>query len=65
VVALLAVIAYAFLEPANIVVLMELRKPEPNGLLIGRMMRRFLYTAGVLGILQLSIIVIMVRLATW
>ena len=65
VVAFLAIIAYAFLEPANIVVLMELRKPEPNGLLIGRMMRRFLYTAGVLGILQLSIIVIMVRLATW
>ena len=65
VVALLAVIAYTFLEPANIVVLMELRKPEPNGLLIGRMMQRFLYTAGILGILQLSIIVIMVRLATW
>ena len=65
VVALLAVIAYTFLEPANIVVLMELRKPEPNGMLIGRMMQRFIYAAGVLGILQLSIIVIMVRLATW
>jgi hypothetical protein len=65
VVALLAIIAYAFLEPANIVVLMELRKPEPNGVLIGRMMQRFVYTAGILGILQLSIIVIMVRLATW
>lgn len=65
VVALLAVLAYTFLEPANIVVLTELRKPEPNGLLIGRMMKRFLYTAGILGVLQLSIIVIMVRLATW
>ena len=65
VVALLSVIAYTFLEPANIVVLMELRKPQPNGLLIGRMMKRFLYTAGILGVLQLSIIVIMVRLATW
>ena len=65
VVAILAVLAYTFLEPANIVVLTELRKPEPNGLLIGRMMKRFIYTAGVLGILQLSIIVIMVRLATW
>jgi hypothetical protein len=65
VVALLSVIAYVFLEPANIIVLMELRKPEPNGLLIGRMMKRFLYTAGILGVLQLSIIVIMVRLATW
>ena len=65
VVALLSILAYTFLEPANIVVLMELRKPEPNGLLIGRMMKRFLYTAGILGVLQLSIIVIMVRLATW
>jgi hypothetical protein len=62
VVALLSILAYTFLEPANIVVLIELRKPEPNGLLIGRMMKRFLYTAGVLGILQLSIAVIMVRL---
>ena len=65
VVALLAIIAYTFLEPANIVVLMELRKPEPNGPLIGKMMQRFLYAAGVLGVLQLSMIVIMVRLATW
>jgi hypothetical protein len=65
VVALLSILAYTFLEPANIVVLMELRKPQPNGLLIGRMMKRFLYTAGILGVLQLSIIVIMVRLATW
>ena len=65
VVAFLAIIAYVFLEPANIVVLTELRKPEPNGPLIGRMMQRFLYTAGILGVLQLSMIVIMVRLATW
>ena len=65
VVALLSILAYTFLEPANIVVLTELRKSEPNGLLIGRMMKRFLYTAGILGVLQLSIIVIMVRLATW
>jgi hypothetical protein len=64
VVAILSILAYTFLEPANIVVLIELRKPQPNGLLISRMMKRFLYTAGVLGILQLSIVVIMVRLVT-
>jgi hypothetical protein len=64
VVAILSVLAYTFLEPANIVVLLELRKPEPNGLLISRMMKRFLYTAGVLGVLQLTIVVIMVRLIT-
>lgn len=65
VVAFLSILAYTFLEPANIVVLLELRKPQPNGLLISRMMKRFVYTAGILGALQLSIIVIMVRLATW
>lgn len=65
IVAILSIIAYAFLEPANIVVLMELHKSQPNGLLIGRMMKSFVYTAGILGVLQLSIIVIMVRLATW
>ena len=64
VVAILSILAYTFLEPANIIVLLELRKPEPNGLLIARMMKRFLYTAGVLGLLQLSIVVIMVRLVT-
>jgi hypothetical protein len=64
VVAILSILAYTFLEPANIIVLLELRKPEPNGLLISRMMKRFLYTAGVLGVLQLSIVIIMVRLAT-
>jgi hypothetical protein len=62
VVALLSILAYTFLEPANIVVLLELRKPEPNGLLVGRMMKRFLYCAGILGVLQVSIVVIMVRL---
>ena len=46
-------------------VLLELRKPQPNGALIGRMMKRFVYTAGILGALQLTIIAIMVRLATW
>ena len=64
VVGILSVLAYTFLEPANIIVLLELRKPEPNGLLIGRMMKRFLYTAGVLGILQLTMVVVMVRLVT-
>jgi hypothetical protein len=52
VVAILAVLAYTFLEPANIIVLIELRKPEPNGLLIGRMMRRFVYAAGVMQLVR-------------
>ncbi|MGH7778075.1 MAG: hypothetical protein ACREPI_13000 [Candidatus Dormibacterales bacterium] len=65
VVGVMAIIAYAVLEPANIVVLLELRKPRPNGLVIGRVMRRFIYTAGVTGLMQVATLVIMTRIATW
>ncbi|MGP8249978.1 MAG: hypothetical protein ACLQNU_08545 [Candidatus Dormibacteria bacterium] len=65
VVGLMAVIAIGFLEPANLAVLFELRKPTPNGQLIGRLMRRFVYTAGITGVLQIATLIIMTRIATW
>lgn len=65
VVGVLAIIAYAVLEPANIIVLLELRKPQPNVHLIRRVMRRFIYTSGVMGAMQLAILIIMTRIATW
>lgn len=65
VVAVMAITAYAVLEPANIVVLLELRKPEPNGALVGRLMRRFVYAAGVTGLMQVAILLIMTEIATW
>jgi hypothetical protein len=65
VVGLMAVIAIGILEPANLAVLFELRKPEPDGALIGRLMRRFIYTAGITGLMQVATLVIMTRLATW
>lgn len=64
VVAVMALIALGLLEPANLAVLFELRKPAPNGALVGRLMRRFIYTAGVTGVLQIATLVIMTRLAT-
>ncbi len=64
VVGVMAVIAIGILEPANLVVLFEMRKPQPNGELIGRMMKRFIYTAGVTGAMQIATLVIMSRLAT-
>lgn len=64
VVAIMAVIALGFLEPANVAVLFELKKPQPNGELIGRLMRRFVYTAGITGVMQVATLVIMTRLAT-
>ena len=64
VVGIMAVIAIGYLEPANIAVLYELKKPQPDGELIGKLMKRFLYTAGVTGVMQVATLVIMTRLAT-
>ena len=64
VVAVMAVVALGVLEPANVAVLFELRKPQPNGEVIGRLMRRFILTAGVTGAMQVATLIIMTRLAT-
>lgn len=64
VVAVMAVIALGLLEPANVAVLFELKKPEPNGEVIGRLMRRFIFTAGITGAMQIATLVIMTRIAT-
>jgi hypothetical protein len=64
VVAVMAVVAIGFLEPANLAVLFEFRKPQPNGELIGQLMRRFIYAAGITGAMQIATLIIMTRLAT-
>jgi hypothetical protein len=64
VVGVMAVIALGLLEPANLAVLFELKKPQPNGERIGRLMKRFIYTAGITGAMQVATLVIMTRLAT-
>jgi hypothetical protein len=63
-VGVMAVIAIGILEPANLAVLFELRKPEPNFELIGKLMRRFVYTSGITGLMQVGTLIIMTRLAT-
>jgi hypothetical protein len=64
VVAAMALIALGVLEPANIAVLFEMRKPRPNGEVIARLMRRFIFTAGITGAMQVATLVIMTHLAT-
>ncbi len=64
VVGIMAVVAIGVLEPANLTVLFELKKPQPDGELIARQMRRFIYTAGVTGVMQVATLVIMTYLAT-
>ena len=62
VVGIMAVIALGLLEPANIAVLVELKKPHPNPQVIERLMKRFIYTAGATGAMQVATLVIMAKL---
>jgi hypothetical protein len=63
VVGCMAVIALGLLEPANIAVLVELKKSRPNPAVIEHLMKRFLYTAGILGVMQVVTFVIMTKVA--
>ena len=64
VVGIMAVVAIGILEPANLTVLFELKKPQPDGQLIARQMKRFVYTAGITGAMQVATLVIMTYLAS-
>jgi len=64
VVGVMSVIALGVLEPANIAVLFEMRKPRPDGEVIAKLMKRFIYSAGILGLMQVATLVIMTRVAT-
>jgi hypothetical protein len=64
VVGVMAVVALGLLEPANIAVLVELKKPRPNPVVIERLMKRFIYAAGVTGLMQVATFVIMTKLAS-
>jgi hypothetical protein len=64
VVGVMATIALGILEPANIAVIYEMNKPVPNGQRIEKLMKRFIYTAGVTGLMQIATLVIMTRVAS-
>ncbi|MGH9043555.1 MAG: hypothetical protein ACRDVP_01725 [Acidimicrobiales bacterium] len=64
VVAVMAVVALGVLEPANLAVLFELKKPEPDGRIVASLMRRFVYSAGITGAMQVATLIIMTRIAT-
>ena len=64
VVGVMAILALGLLEPANIAVLVELKKPRPNPQVIERLMKRFIYCAGILGAMQIATLVIMTKIAT-
>jgi hypothetical protein len=64
VVGVMATIALGLLEPANLAVLFELRRPNPNAARIARLMKVFIYTAGITGLMQIATLVIMTKLAS-
>ncbi len=64
VVGVMAVVALGILEPANIAVLFEMNRSVPNGARIQRLMNRFIYTAGITGLMQIATLVIMTRVAS-
>ena len=64
VVGVMAVIALGLLEPANVAVLFELKKRRPDPVVIQRLMKRFIYTAGIIGAMQVATLVIMTKVAT-
>jgi hypothetical protein len=64
VVGVMSVLALGLLEPANIAVLFELKKPHPNPQIIERLMKRFIYSAGITGLMQIATLVIMTKLGS-
>ena len=64
VVAVMAITALGLLQPANIAVLFELRKPQPSPAVIGGLMRRFVYASALIGAMQIATLIIMTRLAS-
>lgn len=63
VVGIMAVIALGLLEPANIAVLFELRKPEPNPAVIEVLMKRFIFTSAITGAMQIATLIIMTKIS--
>jgi hypothetical protein len=64
VVGVMAVVALAYLGPANVAVLFELRKPQPDPRVVQKLMQRFVYTTGITGVMQVATLVIMTRLVS-
>jgi hypothetical protein len=63
IVGVMAILALGLLEPANVAVLFELKKEQPNPEVIERLMKRFVYCAGILGLMQVATLVIMTNIA--
>ena len=64
IIAILTVQGLGVLLPTNLLVYFEMRKSQPDGARIGRLMGRYVYAVAFQGCLQLAIIVIMAKFVT-
>jgi uncharacterized membrane protein len=64
IVAVLTVQGLGVLLPTNLMVYREMRKPQPDGARVGRLMKRYVYAVALQGLLQVAIIVVMARFVT-
>lgn len=65
IVAVLALTAFAVLLPANVGVLLELRKEQPDGQRIQRLMSRYTACTAIQGCMQIATLIVMTRIATF
>jgi hypothetical protein len=65
IVAVLALTAFAVLLPANVGVLLELRKEQPDGARIAKLMSRYTACTAIQGCMQVATLIVMTRIATW
>ena len=63
IVGVMTIVALGVNEPTNLAVLFELRKRRPNLARIDRLMKRFIYSAAILGLMQVATLIIMARLS--
>jgi hypothetical protein len=64
IIAVLTVQGFALLLPTNLLVCLEMQKPEPDTDKIGRWMRRYVRSVALQGALQVAIIAVMARFVT-
>jgi len=64
IVAVLTLQGLGFLLPTNLMVYFELKKPQPDGARIGRLMRWYFLAVALQGVMQVAIIVVMAKFVT-
>jgi hypothetical protein len=64
IVTILTVQGLGVLLPTNLLVYFEMRKDQPDGARIGRLMRRYVRAVAFQGVMQVAIIVVMAKFVT-